>query len=211
MFKMTKIWMGVLVLLLLSSTVAGRPTKASQNKPPRKKTNLTYADRQAWRKILKWPQDCDDAFRNQGEDYAGVNFYRLAARKYLVEVECEVAAYQSVRLYLLYDESTSPARSKPLTFKSYSGETEDSLKETQQESLLGESTFDNRRKTLTVLYKLSRLGDCGSLATYSFRSGTPVLIDYREKFTCDNEDTGDHSHWRRIMPPRHKPQRRWGR
>ena len=204
MFKMTKIWMSFLVFLLLTSVVEGRPREASQNKPPRKKTNLTSADRPAWRKILKWPQDCDDAFGNHGEDNAGLWFHQLAARKFLVVVQCEVAAYQSVMLYFLYDETVSPARSKPLTFKSYSGATEDSMKETEEEALLGTSTFDKQRKTLTVLYRLSRLGNCGTVATYSFRTGAPVLTDFRAKFTCDGEGAEDGSDWKRIMPRRNK-------
>ena len=208
MFKMTKIWMSVLALLLLTSTVAGKPPGASQDKPPRKKTNLNQKDRQAWRKILKWSQECDDAYGDHGEDAAGLRFYQLAARKYLVEVECEVAAYQSDMLYLLYDESASPARSKLLTFKIYTGETEQSMKQIETGSLLGESAFDDQRKTLTVFYRLSRLGACGTVATYSFPRDEPVLTDFRVKFTCDGEGEEDKSRWKRIEPSGAKPSRR---
>jgi Protein of unknown function (DUF1176) len=200
MFMMTKIWMSVLVFLLLAFGVAGRSTASSQNKPPGKKTNLTYADRQAWREILKWSQYCEKDFGNHGEDYAGLEFYPLAARKYLVEVECEVAAYQSTKLFLLYDENTSPARSKSVAFKTYSGKTEDSLEETETDTFLGDSAFDEQQKTLTIFYKMSRFGDCGSVSIYSFSTDAPVLIDYRQKLTCDGEGGEDQSNWKRIMP-----------
>jgi hypothetical protein len=211
MRKMTKIWTSVLVFLLFTSVVAGEPPEASQDKPPRKKTNLNQKDRQAWRKILKWSQECDDAYGDHGEDEAGLRFYPLAARKYLVEVECEVAAYQSEMLYLLYDENASPARSRLLTFKIYTGETEQSMKQIETGSLLGESAFDDQRKTLTVFYRLSRLGACGTVATYSFPRGVPMLTDFRVKFTCDGEGEEDKSSWKRIEPRSTKPSGRRGR
>jgi hypothetical protein len=176
----------------------------TQDKVPHKKTRLTYADRQAWREILKWSQECEADFGDHGADYAGLEFYKLTPGRYLVEVECEIAAYQSVKFYLLYDENVSPARSKFLTFKIYSGENERSMIQTKTDALLGVSTFNHKQKTLTIFSKLSRFGDCGSIATYSFRSGEPVLTDFRIKLNCDGSGMENPYRWKRVGPPRAK-------
>ena len=215
----TGLTLPALILLVALAGLASSPEAArhdemfesssgAQDRAPHKKSKLTFEDRRAWREILKWPQDCEDDFGDHGADYAGVEFYKLAEGKYLVEVECEIAAYQSVKYYMLYNENVSPATSKLLTFKTYGGENERSMVETQTDSLLGVSTFDQRQKRLTIFYKLRGFGDCGTIATYNLRGGKPVLTDFRAKLNCDGRGSKNPFRWKKIGPPVAKRQRR---
>jgi hypothetical protein len=76
---------------------------------PQKKDELTISDREEWRKILKWPDDCETGFRayKQFSPPGGLTFYRLGPNEYLVDVGCS----GGVSLFMYYREhSTTPAR-----------------------------------------------------------------------------------------------------
>jgi hypothetical protein len=180
----------VLLLCVAVSCGSGQP----------KRNNLSYADRQEWRKVLKWPDSCEEAFDYSDKSWGGLNFYQLAPRRYLVEVICTRGAYQGFQVYFDLDESKSPPRSRPLSFFTYeaSGDDERRLVEKRTTELWGAAQFQPRNKTLEVLNRFRAIGDCGSLARYVFQTGEPRLEDFRAKLQCDGKGAEDPRQWKKV-------------
>ncbi len=192
-----------------ASTPRVSPTPSPQTTPSPsaapsaalKKTNLTPADRRAWRGILKWPDDCEDAYeKTMSKETPGLEFYELAAGQYLVEVVCTTGAYQGYQFYLHLDETKSPPASRLLSFPSFESEDEGKPKKrTEIQEMWGLATFDAKTKLLEIHNKYRGPGDCGSLATYEFPHGTPRLKEFREKSECDGNYV-EPKEWPRIFP-----------
>ncbi|HEX8472420.1 MAG TPA: DUF1176 domain-containing protein [Pyrinomonadaceae bacterium] len=170
-----------------------------------KKTDPTAEDRQAWRKILKWPDDCEESYAatfGAGDGkIVGLEFYELEEKKYLVEVLCASGAYQGSQVYAFLDETKSPPSGKLLTFQTYESQEEDKLDKIETQELWGLATFDDKTKRLSVLNKFRGPGDCGSLATFGFADGVAELKEFRAKTKCDGKGAGNPEAWKKIALP----------
>jgi hypothetical protein len=170
-----------------------------------KKTEPTIEDRRAWREILKWPDDCEDAhaatFGAGDGQIVGLEFYELEEKKYLVEVLCASGAYQGSQVYAFLDETKSPPAGKLLTFQTYESQEHDKLDKIETQELTGLPTFDAKTKRLTVLNKFRGPGDCGSLATFGFADGAAELKEFRAKTKCDGKGAGNPEQWKKIALP----------
>ncbi|MBA3242207.1 MAG: DUF1176 domain-containing protein [Acidobacteria bacterium] len=166
-----------------------------------RKSNLSPGDRRAWRGILKWPDECEEAFeQTMGKETAGLEFYELSAGRYLVEIVCTTGAYQGYQFYSYLDETKSPPAARLLTFETYESQDEDKLQKTEKQEMWGLPEFDAKTKRLRILNKYRGPGDCGSLARYEFPEGSPVLKEFREKSKCDGKGAGNPEKWQRISP-----------
>ena len=181
-----------------SSGKSAAPSEAVQTGVMEKNVQLTYEDRKTWRAVLKWSDDCEQAFDYPDKSYGGLEFYRLAEKRYLVEVVCTGGAYQGYQVYFFYDEAKRPPTAKALTFESFESQDEKSLTKIQTSELWGLPTFDENTKELTVLNKFRGMGDCGILASYEFRDGQPKLKELRAKLVCDGEGADAPEKWERI-------------
>jgi hypothetical protein len=157
---------------------------------PRKKTDLKMADREAWRKILKWPDKYEEEFKESYTyefPYAGLEFYSLGHAKYIVEIYVYLAAYQGTAIFMYYDEtkgSASPA--KLLKFKTYDLDEKGRVINGYETELAGERNFNSRTKELEIITKGRGIGDCGSLFRYRFVGGRPVPVEARV-MACSNK------------------------
>lgn len=165
------------------------------------KRNPTYEDRRAWREILKWSDECEQAFDYPDKSYGGIEFYELAEKRYLVQVTCTGGAYQGYQVYYFYDEAQQPPTAKLLTFESRESQDEKSLTRTQATEMWGQPTFDQKTKELKVLNKFRGIGDCGILATYGFANGEPVLKELRAKLACDGKGAENPEKWNKVALP----------
>ena len=163
---------------------------------------LSYQDRQAWRKIINWSNDCEEAFDStMSKEDAGLEFYELGEGAYLVEVTCTLGAYQGFQNYSHLTLSGAQPVARTLTFPTYESEDEGKLEKKETEELWGFPEFDLKRKRLTIFNKFRGLGDCGALATYSFQDGAPKLVEVRAKLKCDGQGAEDPKQWKTITPP----------
>jgi hypothetical protein len=166
-----------------------------------KKTDLTYADRAAWRKSLNWPDDCEQAFEaTTSKDMAGLKFYKLAPRQHLVEVMCARGAYQGEQRFLFYDETGPSPTARLLSFKTYEAPDEkyESLKPQETVEIWGLAKFNAQAKELTILNKFRGAGDCGAYSRYGFEKGTPQLKEFRAQLACNGRGGRDPRKWRKI-------------
>lgn len=188
-----------LVGLLVSGGSPGVERLAEQSQTP-SKADPSYQDRKAWRQVLHWPESCEEGFHYPNKSWGGLRFYKLADQKYLVEVTCTLGAYQGFQMYFYLDEAKSSPASRLLTFETYEATDrgEKSLVHKRTSELWGTPEFNPGTKQLTVLNRFRGLGDCGSFATYEFRSGNPVLKGFRAKLTCDGRDGEDPIQWKKV-------------
>ncbi len=184
-----------------SSAPSSAASPAQSGLPP--KTGLTMEDRERWYKIIKWPAECEESFQKvSGSDSEpGVDFYKLADTKYLVQVQCYLGAYQSGYVFMLYDEKASTARL--LKFKCYDRQRNGSVTVTEETRIAGFPEFDEKTKTLKMFTKARGIGDCGSLVTYKFDSGSPVVVEARAQGCLDDIERmiDDAAKWPKVEKP----------
>jgi len=97
-----------LVLLLVCSSGAAAQV-------PEKKQDLKASDREEWRALLRWPDQCERGFREYQKNFpdkAGLEFFKLDHRKYLVQVLCSAGRV----IFLRYPEGNY-SQAHPIRFK----------------------------------------------------------------------------------------------
>jgi hypothetical protein len=172
------------------------------------KDNVTRAARSAWRKVIQWPDDCEESFDSPDPNMGGMSFYALGRERYLVEVVCTLGAYQGYQRYYLLDESNRPAHAAPLTFTVYEavGERGDRLERKQSEEVWGTPEFDAKARRLTVLNRFRAIGDCGTLSAYTLEQDRPRLKELRAKVNCDGRGAENPKLWpkQRVSRAQHR-------
>ncbi|MBU4233778.1 MAG: WG repeat-containing protein [Proteobacteria bacterium] len=162
-------------------------------KPPQKKEKLTYEDRQAWKKILQWPNHCSPDPADLGrpdaglphENPSGLRFWQLEPKKYLVEVKCWVEPYNDLQLYLFYDETTEPPTSRLLQFERYDPGAKIIVGEPDTE-LSGYPEFHPQKRELTLWTRPPGLGEWDTWTKYRITEDKGVFLEVRAKAPDDN-------------------------
>lgn len=176
-------------------------TASSENKQTAlKKENLTKADRIRWREILKWPDDCENAFSGYDDDFAGLEFYKIDRDKYVVHVVCTLGAYQGGQVFCLVKESQGNIESKLLSFEQFAEIEESSdppdssvknkarFRRFTDSSVWGTITFDSEKKRLINLNRYRGIGDCGTQTVYDMTGSSPKAVEFRTRLSCTGEE-----------------------
>ena len=165
------------------------------------------AQRETWRERLKWPDDCEEEFKDSAGpgafpgEAAGVETYSLGASERLAVVQCGLYAYQISFVALLFDAAGN-APGRLVTLKDYGRETSGKVTSGESTETAGEPVFDEHGKTLTVLSKSRGVGDCGSLVTYGFESGRAVVREARAQACFDDKRKWiDPAKWPKVDRP----------
>lgn len=147
--------------------------------PQLKKQDLKKTDRAEWRELLHWPDNCEEAFQElfKDESQAGMEFYQLGNRQYLVHITCYGGAYQPGFVLALYDEAKK--KSRLLRLKHYERATNGRITTYRDAEIAGFDTFNPKTKQLTVFSKSRGPGDCGSQVIYRFANGNLFVKEAR--------------------------------
>ncbi|MBD2151617.1 DUF1176 domain-containing protein [Pseudanabaena sp. FACHB-1277] len=131
---------------------------------------------------------CKDDFRDSNSGM-GSRAFKLTDKRYLVQVQCFLAAYQGAFEYVLWiDESPQP-RVIPMEFDAFQEGTPP--KRITSRSIAGMPRVNVRSQTMTNFTKFRGLGDCGSSALYKLEGDRMVLQEYRAKYECDGKYVQD--------------------
>lgn len=136
---------------------------------------------------------CKDNFRAEdGKRGMGSRVFQLSATKYLVQIQCFLAAYQGAFEYVLWiDESPKP-RAVPLEFDSFQeGREGEKPKRITDRGIAGAPRVNVRSQTITNFTKFRGLGDCGSSSSYKLDGDRLVLQEFRAKYECDGKYVQD--------------------
>ena len=197
---MLKLVISVIVLLLAASMTVAQA-------PPEKKTELTVADREAWQKILGWPDDMEQQWRRSrttsDRDQGGLAFYSLGLGKYLVAIEVQESTYQPRYLFMHYTESTkSGPQARLLKFKTYERDDDDegTVSSKVSTEVEGKISFDDAKKQLVFLTLGRGIADCGSLVRYNITPTRAIPVFARAYGCYDDYTLGitDPKKWPRI-------------
>ena len=133
---------------------------------------------------------CKDTFRNADTSRGmGSRAFKLTDKRYLVQVQCFLAAYQGSFEYALWiDESPQP-RVIPMEFDAF--QEGSPPKRITNRGIAGMPRVNVRSQTMTNFTKFRGLGDCGSSALYKLEGDRMVLQEYRAKYECDGKYVQD--------------------
>lgn len=132
---------------------------------------------------------CKDNFRAEdGRKGMGSKAFQISDKKYLVQIQCFLAAYQGAFEYVLWiDESPKP-RVIPLEFDNFQEPKEgEKPKRITDRAIAGAPRVNVRSQTMTNFTKFRGIGDCGSSAIYKLEGDRMILQEFRAKYACDGK------------------------
>ena len=164
---------GHLPLILL-----GMCCSASVARVPQKRDDPAIKDREEWRKVLRWPDECERGFRANQTYHppGGVTFHRIGRGEYVVDVGCGASS-----IYIYYRNNRRLARL--LKFREYDKAfgAEDAP---YSKVHFAATSFDEKDKMLRIHSRTSTKNAC-LLHIYRFRRGRPVLVRSQAELCTD--------------------------
>jgi Protein of unknown function (DUF1176) len=136
---------------------------------------------------------CKDNFRSEdGQRGMGSKAFQISDKKYLVQVQCFLAAYQGNFEYILWIDEPQKPRVVPLEFDSFQEpKAGEKPKRITDRSIAGLPRVNVRSQTMTNFTKFRGVGDCASSALYKLEGDRMVLQEYRAKYACDGNYVQD--------------------
>jgi hypothetical protein len=126
-----------------------------------------------------------------------VTIHPLEVGVELVEVLCEMAAYQGIYAYLIRDTRGAAPSVTHVRFPWILTEDGVTGQATEIGELVGNPRFDAARRELSVVTRYRGVGDCGEAATIHFAGTVPELVTFRAKPECDGRAV-DSAEWPRV-------------
>jgi len=84
------------------------------------KQNKDRADRNQWKKLLKWPDEFEKKTQGYGPDFSGIEFYDIAASRYIVHVYGSLGAYQGEHLFFHVEQNNNLIKARAMVFDQFS-------------------------------------------------------------------------------------------
>ncbi len=165
-----------------------------------KKQNKNRVDRNQWKKLLKWPDEFEKKTQGYGPDFSGIEFYDVAAGRYIVHVYGSLGSYQGEHLFFDIEEIKNQIKAKPMVFEQFSEiekEGDDSYFDPNEEKkenadfkcftgslVYGTISFDPVKKRLVNLNRYRGAGGCGTQTVYDVGGKTPRTLAFRARVNC---------------------------
>jgi hypothetical protein len=191
--------------LLITSMLIGLCASVYVAQMPAKKTALTVADREAWQRVLRWPDEFEKQWRRSrttnDREQSGLSFHSLGGGNYLVAIEVHESYYQPRYLFMHYSES---GKTPPRVLKLKTYERDDDHVNKVLTKLLAEvegiPTFDVAKKQLVFHTKGRGTGDCGALVRYRITPTRAIPTEARVHACFDDYSLGitDPMRWRKV-------------
>ncbi|ELS30145.1 MULTISPECIES: DUF1176 domain-containing protein [Pseudanabaena] len=136
---------------------------------------------------------CKDSFQD-GDTQKGMGSkaFPISDKKYLVQIQCSLAAYQGVFEYVLWSDESPKPRIVSLDFDIFQEpKNGEKPKRVTERAIVGMPRLNLRSQTMTNFTKFRGVGDCGSSAIYKLEGDRMVLQEYRAKYACDGKYVPD--------------------
>ena len=135
-------------------------------------------DRQYWRTLLKWSDECESAFQgpeelndaDKLESDSGLKVYPGNNKQLILRVTCTLGSYQGYQQLYQVSYDTGSITSRPLMFPIFKIENNKVSAELSIE-IWGNFLRTSNYQQITVLNRYSGYGHCGTMTTYSISKG----------------------------------------
>ncbi len=136
---------------------------------------------------------CKDYFQAESAQKGiGSKAFKISDKKYLVQIQCSLAAYQGSFEYVLWSDDSAKPSVVPLEFDGFSDpKAGEKPKRITNRMIAGMPRFNVQKQTMTNFTKFRGVGDCGSSALYKLEGDRMVLQEYRAKYECDGKYVQD--------------------
>lgn len=202
------IFLAVLICLQISCQTAtgtdGKTEAISENGPLSKEPK-NRADRDRWREILKWPDECERKTEFYGKDFIGIEFHKIGPGRFIAHVDCSLGWYQGDQLFYLVDETAGAPKATLLEFEQFAeieeegedGSDPDAGVEKKEENVrfrrffdplvFGTVTVDAANRRIVNLNRYRGPGGCGTMTVYDIGGDVPKTVEFRARTTCSEE------------------------
>lgn len=180
------------------------PAAAAPAPAPLPRRDLTVVDRARWYTYLRWPQDCEDAFKQTAvTDDGGIEIRTLPSGSSIAIVRCALGAYQPTSVVLRFDERAPAARASLLEFATFESADGKTLAPARTRELSGEIAWLEGTNSFVVLTLARQIGDCGTWARYSVDEDAPRLAAFAAAVPCPDPSG------QRVDPRPGEPPKGW--
>jgi hypothetical protein len=136
---------------------------------------------------------CKDNFQAEATQKGmGSKAFQISDKKYLVQIQCFLAAYQGAFEYVLWSDDSPKPSVVALEFDSFAeSKAGEKPKRITSRTISGMPRVNVQKQTMTNFTKFRGVGDCGSSALYKLDGDRMVLQEYRAKYECDGKYVQD--------------------
>jgi hypothetical protein len=183
---------------------------------------LTAKDREMWRSVLNWPDECEQRsrfFRDRegGWVHEGIFIDSLGENNYIVDVECAMTDRQSEHIYYKITEHADTIESRLLILEQFyyifalGGDSDLELEGKAdrkgeyirfKDSLTHGHTLSTREgpfePRLEVKKEYVRTGGCGLYTIYDVSGDCAEVIEFRANLRCLWDTFAIHQEWELI-------------
>jgi len=149
------------------------------------KSNL--ADRQYWRNILKWPDECESAF-HYPDSVSGIDIYREGKDEFVVQVMCTMGSYQGRQNFFHLSVANEKVKAVMLAFSMYEISNGHAVLKEDVSEVSGNVLNQSTPKRFIILNRYSGYGQCGILTTYRIEDGNVRALSLRAQPDCELAD-----------------------
>ena len=159
--------------------------------------NAQQTDRTSVRKILQWPDSCEESFKFPT---SGLTFFKHTDNNYVVQVICTYGSYQGMSLF--YKLNVSLAEASQVKFPSLNSKNKTRLTLPNKAEIWGNVLTTSTVKNFQILNLYNGFGNCGSLATYDLTGNQAKLVTLKSQPDCDAKKMlRDPEKWKTIKLP----------
>ena len=136
---------------------------------------------------------CKDNFQAEATQKGmGSKAFQISDKKYLVQIQCFLAAYQGAFEYVLWSDDAPKPSVVIMEFDSFAeAKAGEKPKRITSRAISGMPRVNVQKQTMTNFTKFRGVGDCGSSALYKLEGDRMVLQEYRAKYECDGKYVQD--------------------
>ena len=144
------------------------------------------ADRQYWRGLLNWSNECEEGFQYP-ESVSGIDIYPMNDSDYIIRVTCTLGAYQGYQQFYRLSLAGDKAKVTALLFPLYEVINKHVIKNKPAADICGNVLNNADYKNFTVLNQYSGYGNCGTLTTYKITDDTVTATKFRAAPDCESK------------------------
>lgn len=102
--------------------IVKKPEGLRKENPDPSHTDLTTKDRQKWKSVLNWCDECDERARyteSYEGQFGGIFIHPIGGNQYIVDIYCQMAAYNGEHIYYKVTEHADTIESQLLILEQF--------------------------------------------------------------------------------------------